>query len=457
MGSTHLEVFEVKITVSAVLASIAALLLFGVPAGAQVPDTTAPVVTCGTSDGSWHGADVSIACSASDSDSGLANPADANFSLATSVPTGTETANAGTGSRQVCDLAGNCSPAGPIMGNMVDKKRPSVSCAGMGAGWHRTDVSYACTASDAGSGLANPSAASFTLRTHVPSGTETPNARTNVVQRCDVVGNCVTRGPIGGNKVDKRGPRNPTAASSSHRRLRWSADRTITVIVRSAFDGGSGVDGFSIAWTRSPTTSPDRVRDRQQWVRRMTSRRLGNGRWFFHLRTRDNVGHWSAPLHRGPFLIDGTAPRARALSSSGRVNRVVRLKYRVSDNSGKTREKITVFRNRVKVRTIRTGMSTSTAGVTYWVGFRPGSTDGYRFCVQAWDRAGNRSRLDCAGLRITRPRPVQSCQAGYSPCLPIVFDLDCADIPESKKPVRVTGSDPYRLDADNDGWGCEPY
>lgn len=39
----------------------------------------------------------------------------------------------------------------------------------------------------------------------------------------------------------------------------------------------------------------------------------------------------------------------------------------------------------------------------------------------------------------------------------IVFDLDRADIPESKKPVRVTGSDPYRLDTDNDGWGCKPY
>jgi hypothetical protein len=33
--------------------------------------------------------------------------------------------------------------------------------------------------------------------------------------------------------------------------------------------------------------------------------------------------------------------------------------------------------------------------------------------------------------------------------------MDCADIPDSKKPVRVTGSDPYRLDADGDGFGCE--
>ncbi|WP_310964710.1 hypothetical protein [Nocardioides terrisoli] len=46
------------------------------------------------------------------------------------------------------------------------------------------------------------------------------------------------------------------------------------------------------------------------------------------------------------------------------------------------------------------------------------------------------------------------CEPDYSPCLPRVSDLNCADIPASKKPVRVTGSDPYRLDADHDGWGC---
>jgi hypothetical protein len=36
-----------------------------------------------------------------------------------------------------------------------------------------------------------------------------------------------------------------------------------------------------------------------------------------------------------------------------------------------------------------------------------------------------------------------------------VPDLDCADIPDSQKPVTVTGSDQYGLDADNDGIGCE--
>jgi hypothetical protein len=37
----------------------------------------------------------------------------------------------------------------------------------------------------------------------------------------------------------------------------------------------------------------------------------------------------------------------------------------------------------------------------------------------------------------------------------VVGDLNCPDIPEAKKPIRVTGDDPYRLDGDSDGLGCE--
>ena len=46
------------------------------------------------------------------------------------------------------------------------------------------------------------------------------------------------------------------------------------------------------------------------------------------------------------------------------------------------------------------------------------------------------------------------CEPGYSPCLPITSDLDCADIPDSEKPIQVTGSDPYSLDGNGDGLGC---
>jgi hypothetical protein len=53
--------------------------------------------------------------------------------------------------------------------------------------------------------------------------------------------------------------------------------------------------------------------------------------------------------------------------------------------------------------------------------------------------------------------PVRSgaCAPGYIPCLPRTADLNCGQIADTKKPIRVTGSDPYALDRDRDGLGCE--
>lgn len=57
------------------------------------------------------------------------------------------------------------------------------------------------------------------------------------------------------------------------------------------------------------------------------------------------------------------------------------------------------------------------------------------------------------------PQPSSNCTPGYSPCLPPASDYDClggtGDGPEFTGFVRVTGSDPYDLDGDGDGFGCE--
>src|SRR5260370_29259254 len=90
-------------------------------------DKTPPSINCGTADGQWHAADLSILCSASDAGSGLANSADASFSLSTNVPLGTETPSATAGTHSVCDVAGTCATGCPITGNLVDKKPPSIS------------------------------------------------------------------------------------------------------------------------------------------------------------------------------------------------------------------------------------------------------------------------------------------------------------------------------------------
>ncbi|WP_298748340.1 PASTA domain-containing protein [uncultured Nocardioides sp.] len=57
------------------------------------------------------------------------------------------------------------------------------------------------------------------------------------------------------------------------------------------------------------------------------------------------------------------------------------------------------------------------------------------------------------------PAPVASCTPGYDPCLTPMSDYDCAggsgDGPGYTGPVRVTGTDPYGLDNDGDGYACE--
>lgn len=52
------------------------------------------------------------------------------------------------------------------------------------------------------------------------------------------------------------------------------------------------------------------------------------------------------------------------------------------------------------------------------------------------------------------------CTPGYDPCIPPGPDVDCAGGSGNgpryvKGPIRVTGSDPYGLDRDGDGIGCE--
>ena len=151
-------------------------------------DKSAPSVSCGTADGLWHAADVSIACTAEDVLSTLANAADANFILATNVAAGTETANASTDSRQVCDKAGNCATGGAVGGNRIDKKAPSITITAPTAVNYLLNqavaVGYSCT--DGGSGVGNCTGTS-------PDGglldTSSVGAKIFAVSAADSVGN----------------------------------------------------------------------------------------------------------------------------------------------------------------------------------------------------------------------------------------------------------------------------
>jgi microsomal dipeptidase-like Zn-dependent dipeptidase len=170
--------------------------------GIAVVDTTPPRVTCGAADGQWHGANVSIACTATDDGAGLANAADTAFSLVTSVPAGTETTDAFTNSREVCDAAGNCATAAAIGGNKIDLKPPAVAVTRTpepnDQGWNNVDVVATFTASDGGSGVADP----FTIDVRFANDGAGQSATREFR---DAVGN-VASASIGGINIDKTPP-----------------------------------------------------------------------------------------------------------------------------------------------------------------------------------------------------------------------------------------------------------
>lgn len=63
---------------------------------------------------------------------------------------------------------------------------------------------------------------------------------------------------------------------------------------------------------------------------------------------------------------------------------------------------------------------------------------------------------DDGGESTTTAAPSPTCHPSYTPCLPLVDDLDCPDVVAlGLAPVTVVGEDVYGLDADGDGVGCE--
>jgi hypothetical protein len=103
-----------------------------------------------------------------------------------------------------------------------------------------------------------------------------------------------------------------------------------------------------------------------------------------------------------PGAADTIRPRAKALASSGQAGTLVRLRFQASDDSGTTSEEIKVYRGSTLKASMKTAFGTTLAGHTYYINWKaPGSAVGtHRFCVRAFDRAGNVSPAGCAALQM---------------------------------------------------------
>jgi hypothetical protein len=157
---------------------------------------------------------------------------------------------------------------------------------------------------------------------------------------------------------------------------------------------------------------------------------------------------------------DGVRPSVGPRSSRGVAGKLMSLRYYVSDDSNRTREVIRVYVAGRLVATIRNALQKSERGAIYvrrWKVPPTLANKTGRFCVQAFDAAGNASDRRCASLKIRaigRPKPGGG--GGGTP-----GDIyDCSDFPLSNGTtaqdyLRRYPSDPSRLDGDNDGIACE--
>ena len=190
--------------------------------------------------------------------------------------------------------------------------------------------------------------------------------------------------------LDRTAPTNPTLTSPSHATSTWSKTKTVTVDFTGATDP-SGVDGFSYAWTTSPTTSPDASTDTESTTSRTTSPSLADGSsWYFHLRTRDNVGNWSAPVHLGPFYVDATAPAAPAVAPLARFQlaRTFDIAWSATDATGVVSHDVSYEATSYTAYTGTTvAWKTAAGGGGDSFTGRPGVT--YCFWTRARDAAGN--------------------------------------------------------------------
>jgi hypothetical protein len=101
-------------------------------------------------------------------------------------------------------------------------------------------------------------------------------------------------------------------------------------------------------------------------------------------------------------LADPKSPRVTALASAGEEGKTVRLRYRIVETSGRSRETAAVLRGTHRLATV-TGVWHAVEPDTlfYFLPWRSPVSGDLRFCISSTDPTGNRSKPSCALLRVT--------------------------------------------------------
>lgn len=154
---------------------------------------------------------------------------------AAGAPLDTTSLGAHTVAVSAADAVGNTATATITytVTGAVDVVAPVVTCPAP-TGWSATEVTVRCTAVDAGSGLAVPSQASFSLVTAIGAGRE-GTASLNPPAVCDRAGNC-TDLPAFGVRVDRRAP--TITSPNQNRSYQQGAAAPLSLVCT---DAGSGL------------------------------------------------------------------------------------------------------------------------------------------------------------------------------------------------------------------------
>ncbi len=198
---------------------------------------------------------------------------------------------------------------------------------------------------------------------------------------------------LGASLIDDQKPTDPGITGASPSKDTWTNDNTVYVSWAGASDGlGSGIDGYSVSWSKGSAQAPDNIKDHEEGVSSLTSAPLSNGDWYFNLRTVDNDGNWTNTVHYGPFKIDTKNPVTRMVTPfvSTRISKTTTFKVKWSATDASPSSGIDSY----TVRYRRSGSSTwqiwksnTTATEAFFKG-KAGVT--YYFRTVAYDNAGNR-------------------------------------------------------------------
>ena len=74
-------------------------------------------------------------------------------------------------------------------------------------------------------------------------------------------------------------------------------------IVQMSWTPHSGVKGYSVLWSNTPSDLPETAMELPFNETTVTSPALRPGEWYFHLRTLSENGNWTSGVHYGPIII----------------------------------------------------------------------------------------------------------------------------------------------------------